>query len=142
VTDFIQRIVNDFGNTLAEFKQLAATLKETGKIQQPGLLVPPSADPIKTVAAAASDNTSNLPGGSVGPGRADTVTTGVEINSTPSAKFYIDGKFQNSNTPSKVPLSVGEHTVRLMRCGYKIWEQKIRVEEGTLTTLKPVLEKQ
>ena len=114
VTEFIERVVNDFANTMAEFKQLATALKETGKIQPPELLVPPPTEPIKTVAVA-RNNTSSLPGDPVGPKRAETVTTGVEFNSKPRAEVYIDGKFQSSNTPSKVSLSVGEHTVRLMR---------------------------
>ena len=59
----------------------------------------------------------------------------------PGAEIYIDGKFQSSKTPSKVPLSSGEHTVRLLRCGYKVWEQKIRVEEGALTKLEATFEK-
>ena len=134
-TEYIERVINDFASTLAEFKQLATDLKEAGKVQQPALLVAPPAEPIKTVAATAGHNTSS------GPKRADTVTTGVEFKSKPSAELFIDGKFQSSNTPSKVSLSAGEHTVRLLRCGYKIWEQKITVEEGTFTALKPVLEK-
>jgi len=36
----------------------------------------------------------------------------------------------------------GWGAVKLMKCGYKVWEQTIKVEEGMSTTLKPVLEKQ
>jgi hypothetical protein len=139
-TEFIEKAVNDFPNTLAEFKQLATALKENGKIQQSALLVSPPVDPIKLVAA--SSKQSSLPSGPSGSQKAKTVTTGVEFKSNPHAEVYIDGQFQSSSTPSKMPLSVGEHTVRLLKCGYKIWEQKITVEEGTLTALKPVLEKQ
>jgi len=141
VTEYIEAVVNDFPNKLGEFKQLATTLKETGKTQQSALLVSPPADPIKLVAEAAADNKSRLPGDAAGSQQANTVTTGVEFKSNPHAMLYIDGKFERSNTPSKVAVSVGEHTVRLMKCGYKIWEQKITVAEGTLTALKPVLEK-
>ena len=140
VTEFIEQVVNDFPNKLAEFKQLASTLKEAGKIQQSALLVPPPADPIKLIAAA-RNNKSNLPGDAAGSQQANTVTTGVEFKSNPHAEVYIDGQFHSSNTPSKLPLSAGEHTMKLMKCGYKIWEQKITVEEGALTALKPVLEK-
>ena len=136
-TEFIEKVINDFPNTLAEFKQLATTLKETGKIQQSALLVSPPLDPIKLVAAARNNTSSDA----VGSEQAKTITTGVEFKSKPSAEVYIDGKFHSSNTPSKISLSVGEHTVRLMKCGYKVWEQKVTVEEGTLTPLKPVLEK-
>lgn len=141
-TEFIENAVNDFPKTMAEFKQLATALKETGKVQQSALLVSPPVDPIKLVAEAARINKSSLPSRAVGSQQANAVTTGVEIKPSPRAEVYIDGKFQSSNTPSKVSLRVGEHTVKLMKCGYKVWEQKIRVEEGTLTALKPVLEKQ
>lgn len=134
--EFVKRIVNDFANTLAEFKQLATSLKETGKSQQSGLVVPPPAEPIKMIAAASGGNTSS------GPKGAKHVTTGVEIKAKPAAEVYIDGQFQSSKTPFKVTLSSGEHTVRLLRCGYKVWEQKITVEEGALTKLEATLEKQ
>ena len=140
-TEFIEKVINDFPNTLAEFKQLANTLKETGKVQQSALLVSPPVDPIKLVAAARSKQ-SNLPTGQAGSQKTNTITTGLEIKPNPRAEVYIDGKFQSSTTPAKVALSVGEHTVKLLKCGYKVWEQKIMVEEGMLTTLKPVLEKQ
>jgi hypothetical protein len=140
-TEYIEKVINDFPNMLAEFKQLATTLKETGKVQQSALLVPPPADPIKLVAAARSDQ-SSLSGGPGGSQKAKTVTTGLEIKPNPRAEVYIDGKFQSSTTPAKVALSVGEHTVKLMKCGYRVWEQKFMVEEGKLTVLKPVLEKQ
>lgn len=142
VEEFMERVVNDFVNTMAEFKQLATTLKETGKIQQIGILVLPPADPIKTVADTAG-NTSSLSGNPADRTRGDAVTTGVELKVKPRAVVYIDGKFHSSSsTPSKVPLSVGEHTVKLIRCGYKIWEEKIKVEAGALTTLNAILEKQ
>ena len=137
-TEFIEKAINDFPNTLAEFKQLATTLKETGKIQQSTLLVSPPADPIQLVAAT-RDNKSTDPASSR---QAKIVTTGVEFKSKPGAEVYIDGRFHSSHTPSKIPLTAGEHTVRLMKCGYKIWEQQVRIEEGTLAALKPVLEKQ
>ena len=135
-TEFIEKVINDFPNMLAEFKQLATTLKEAGKVQQSELLVSPPADPIKLVAAARNHSD---PAGSQ---NEKIVTTGVEFKSNPRAEVYIDSKFHSSNSPSKIPLSAGEHTLRLRRCGYKIWEQKITVEEGKLTALKPELEKQ
>jgi hypothetical protein len=49
-----------------------------------------------------------------------------------------------SKTPGilpKIQLSAGEHTVRLVRCGYKTWEEKITVAQGMVVALKPVLDK-
>lgn len=137
ITEYIEDVVNDFPAKLAEFKQLATTLKEAGKTQQSELLVLPPSDPIK-LAAAAKANPPKDPAESK---QANNVTTGVEIKSKPDAEVYIDGKFQSTKTSSKIALSAGEHTVKLIRCGYKIWEQKITIEEGTLLALKPVLEK-
>jgi hypothetical protein len=54
---------------------------------------------------------------------------------------YIDGRFQNTRESSKIQLSAGEHTVRLVRCGYKTWEEKITVAQGMVVALKPVLDK-
>jgi hypothetical protein len=134
-TEFIEHVVNDFPTALAEFKQLATTLKDAGKVQQSALLVSPPSDPLKLFAEAARNNKVS------GAPRTNTVTTGVEIKSKPDAQVYIDGQFQSTRDSSKIPLGAGEHTVRLMRCGYKIWEQKITVQEGMLLALKPVLEK-
>lgn len=139
VTEFIEAVTNDFPNKMAEFKQLATTLKEAGKVRQSALLVSPPADPIKLVAAA-RDNKSSLSGDASS--QKANVTTGVEFKSNPHAEIYIDGKFQSSKTPSKLSLSAGEHSVRLLRCGYKIWDEKVKVEEGKLTAIKPVMEKQ
>ena len=135
ISEFIEQVVNDFPAALAEFKQSATTLKKAGKTQQtPPLVLPPS-DPIKLAAEAKA----SLPKDQAG--SKQTVTTGVEIKSKPDAQVYIDGKFQSTKDSSKISLSAGEHTVRLIRCGYKTWEQKITVEDGMLIALKPVLEK-
>ena len=138
VTEFVEHVVNDFPAALAEFKQLATSLKEAGKVQQSTLHVSPPSDPVKIVAATVN-NKPGLPKDAAG---TQQITTGIEIKSKPSAEVYIDGKFQSTKTSSKIPLSVGEHTVRLLRCGYKVWEQTIIVSEGALAALKPVLEKQ
>ncbi len=55
-------------------------------------------------------------------------TTQVEIASSPAGSdIELDGKFVGS-TPSLVRVSSGEHTVKLTKTGYAVWER-------TLTTL-------
>jgi hypothetical protein len=61
---------------------------------------------------------------------ADPLTT-VSISSLPaSADVEVDGKFVG-NTPSSVPMSAGEHTVRINKKGFKPWERKLTVSGGT-----------
>jgi hypothetical protein len=141
MTEFIEQVVNDFPAALAEFKQSATTLKEAGKVQQSAPVVLPPADPIKLAAEAKASLRKDQAKDQPGSKQANTVTTGVEIKSKPDAQVYIDGNFQSTKDSSKIPLSAGEHTVRLIRCGYKTWEQKITVEDGMLIALKPALEK-
>jgi len=61
---------------------------------------------------------------------ADPPTT-VSISSVPpSADVEVDGKFVG-NTPSSVSLSAGEHTVKIAKKGFKVWERKLTVSGGT-----------
>jgi len=61
---------------------------------------------------------------------ADPPTT-VSISSIPaSADVEVDGKFVG-NTPSSVPMSAGEHTVRISKKGFKPWERKLTASGGT-----------
>lgn len=41
---FVERAVNDFTGTMAEFKQIAAALKDAGKIQQEAAFAPPTTE--------------------------------------------------------------------------------------------------
>ena len=54
----------------------------------------------------------------------------------------VRGSLGNGSTPSKILLGVGEHTIKVMRPGYKGWEQKIVVGQGSVKTFKAILEKQ
>jgi hypothetical protein len=61
---------------------------------------------------------------------ADPPTT-VSISSAPaSADVEVDGRFVG-NTPSSVPMTAGEHTVRITKKGFKPWERKLTVSGGT-----------
>ena len=56
----------------------------------------------------------------------------VRIESTPpGADIELDGAFAG-NTPSEVGVAAGEHTVRVIKSGYKPWERKIRISTGTV----------
>jgi hypothetical protein len=68
--------------------------------------------------------------GAVAASTADPPTT-VSISSIPaSADVEVDGKFVG-NTPSSVPMSAGEHTVRISKKGFKPWERKLTASGGT-----------
>jgi hypothetical protein len=132
---FLERTVNDFNGAMAEFKQLTASLKQSGKIQQtPAFVSPPGGfrqSPDDQVAQA------NLGVGLGVPGNA-----GVDINSEPGgAEIYADGNLIGI-TPARMPLSVGEHTLKVTKPGYKDWERKIKVERGSVKNYNAVLEKQ
>jgi hypothetical protein len=61
---------------------------------------------------------------------ADPPTT-VTVSSVPAAaEVEVDGKFVG-NTPSSVMLPAGEHTVRIVKKGFKPWERKLTVSGGS-----------
>jgi hypothetical protein len=65
----------------------------------------------------------------------------TEVTSEPSgAEIYLDGVF-TSSTPSKLSLSIGEHTIRVSRPGFKDWERRIVVDAGSSKTVNAILEK-
>lgn len=65
----------------------------------------------------------------------------VQITSEPpGADIFVDDAFVGS-TPSKVPLAVGERTVRVTRSGFAEWRRKVRIEASSVLTLNAVLEK-
>src|SRR6185295_13618055 len=71
--------------------------------------------------------------------KSDQVT--VEITSEPSgSEIFVDGVF-SSSTPSKLSLSIGEHSIRVSRPGFKDWERRVGVEAGSSKTLNAILEK-
>ncbi|MDQ3816458.1 MAG: trypsin-like peptidase domain-containing protein [Acidobacteriota bacterium] len=68
--------------------------------------------------------------------------TAITVTSEPTgAEISVDGQF-DSSTPSKLLLTQGEHTIRVTRPGFKVWERKITVEIGAEKTLNALLEKE
>lgn len=56
----------------------------------------------------------------------------VEVASVPSgADVELDGNFVG-NTPSTIGVSSGDHTVRVKKSGYKLWERKLQVNGGNI----------
>jgi hypothetical protein len=56
----------------------------------------------------------------------------VDLSSNPSgADIEIDGKFMG-NTPSSIPLSLGDHAVKISKSGFGTWERTISVSGGTI----------
>ena len=56
----------------------------------------------------------------------------LETASTPpGADIELDGTFVGS-TPSSVSVSLGEHTVKLIKTGYSPWERKIKITGGNI----------
>ncbi len=65
----------------------------------------------------------------------------VGITSEPSgSEISVDGIF-TSSTPSKLSLSIGEHSIRVSRPGFKDWERKITVDANSAKTINAILEK-
>lgn len=65
----------------------------------------------------------------------------VGITSEPSgSEISVDGVF-TSSTPSKLSLSIGEHSIRVSRPGFKDWERKITVDANSAKTINAILEK-
>jgi hypothetical protein len=55
----------------------------------------------------------------------------LDISSEPSgAMVYVDGSFYG-NTPLAVSLTPGDHSIRLKRVGYKVWEKTVTAPSGT-----------
>jgi hypothetical protein len=140
---FIERAGSDFNGTLAEFKQVADALKQSGRSQQISEYMVP---PLKAGEINAVPSTDIplpiFPTVSTDPGQESPDNTGVDITSEPAgAEIYVDGK-SNGRTPAKIMLSAGEHTVKVTRPGYKDWERKIMVEQGSVKTFNAILEKQ
>ncbi len=71
--------------------------------------------------------------------KSDKVITNI-ISEPNGAEIYIDEKFVGS-TPSKISLSVGEHSIKVTRKGYKDWERVVLVELKSEPTFNAILEK-
>jgi hypothetical protein len=59
-----------------------------------------------------------------------TVTLGVETNAG-DGSMWVDGQFRGE-TPTKIDLKRGLHTVKVIRSGFKTWQEKVVVEGDSL----------
>jgi PEGA domain-containing protein/Ssp1 endopeptidase immunity protein Rap1a len=65
----------------------------------------------------------------------------IVVTSVPDgADFYSDGPFVG-NCPATLKLTVGKHTVRVSKDGYKDWSREITVLDGSEVKLTATLEK-
>jgi len=68
---------------------------------------------------------------SAAPGRASS--TVLKLASSPSgADIELDGNFVG-HTPSSVPATEGDHSIRITKAGYKSWERRIKTVGGEVT---------
>jgi hypothetical protein len=71
----------------------------------------------------------------------DSSPATVFIKSDPSgAEITVDAKFMGA-TQSTLKLSPGEHTITIVKSGYKEWKRTITLNAGSEITLEAVLEK-
>lgn len=57
----------------------------------------------------------------------------ISISSTPQgADVEVDGSFMG-NTPSQLSLSVGDHSIKVTKTGFKPWERKLKVSGGNVS---------
>lgn len=65
----------------------------------------------------------------------------VSIASIPDgADIDVDGSFVG-NTPSDIDVADGEHTISVQKTGFKSWQRKLKVSDGSSVHLKAELEK-
>jgi membrane protease subunit (stomatin/prohibitin family) len=70
-----------------------------------------------------------------------SATAEVGITSEPDgAEIYLNGNYEGS-TPSQFALTTGEHSVKVIRPGYKDWERTVRLSAGAKKTINAILEK-
>ncbi len=80
-----------------------------------------------------------------GPAPATAIAANTELvltSTVDGADIEIDGAFAG-NTPSTVQVNAGDHTVRILRKGYQIYEKQIHVSGGKINLraeLEPVKE--
>jgi hypothetical protein len=56
-------------------------------------------------------------------------------------EVFVDGSFVG-NTPAKLRLSEGAHSVEVKKVGYKTYKKDVTVSEGSELTLRPSLQKE
>lgn len=92
-------------------------------------------------AAAAKDKPASLQLVSADSGASKAAGAKLSISSTPDgADIEADGSFVG-NTPSDIQLAEGEHTISVKKSGFKTWERKLKVSNGSSVHLNAELEK-
>jgi hypothetical protein len=72
---------------------------------------------------------------------AETMVSTIELKSNPDgAEISIDGKYVG-NTPTTLHLSVGDHSIKFEKPGFKPWERTLTITPGETTTIPATLEK-
>lgn len=64
--------------------------------------------------------------GTVGPAAASSIASVMVESSTPGADIEVDGNFVG-NTPSKIDVSSGSHTIAVKKKGYQAWSRTMNV---------------
>jgi hypothetical protein len=91
----------------------------------------PAAPPNASQSAAATSPTET----------AASASAKLQLESDPSgADIEVDGNFVG-NTPSDVQVTEGDHTVTVKKTGFKDWERKLKVTQGSSIRLNAELEK-
>ena len=92
-------------------------------------------------AAAAARNKPALQLVSAPAGTASATGAKLSISSSPDgADIEADGSFVG-NTPSDIQLTEGEHTISVSKSGFKTWQKKLKVSNGSSVHLNATLEK-
>jgi hypothetical protein len=78
---------------------------------------------------------------SPGAAPAEAMISTIELKSSPDgAEINIDGKYVG-NTPTTLHLSVGDHSIKFEKPGFKPWERTLTITPGETTTIPATLEK-
>lgn len=92
-------------------------------------------------AAAARNKPASLQLVSADGGSAKAPGAKLSITSSPDgADIEADGSFVG-NTPSDIQLTEGEHTISISKSGFKTWEKKLKVSNGSSVHVNAELEK-
>lgn len=92
-------------------------------------------------AAEAHNKPASLQLVSAQPASAPASGAKLSVSSTPDgADIEADGSFVG-NTPSDIQLSEGEHTISVKKSGFKTWERKLKVSNGSSVHVNAELEK-
>jgi len=92
-------------------------------------------------AAVARNKPANLQLVSAPAGSVSAAGTKLSISSSPDgADIEADGSFVG-NTPSDIQLAEGEHVISVKKSGFKTWEKKLKVSNGSSVHLNATLEK-